>query len=134
MGQQQLLMVVIGVILVGLMIAVGLSIFADHARHINREGLGNDLLNLAARAHEYYRKPITLNGGGHSFVGLSKDAKGIAKLTRNPANDNGSYYIFTAGTSSMIEIEGVGVEIYEGAPVELRIRVFPNTDSLWTIN
>jgi hypothetical protein len=134
MGQQQLLLVVIGVILVGLMVVVGMSIFVDHAIHMNRESLGNDLLNMAARAHEYYRKPQTIGGGGRSFVGLTKDAAGLAKLTRNPVNDNGSYSIFTAGTSSMVELEGIGIELYEGSPVELRIRIFPNSDSLWTVN
>jgi hypothetical protein len=134
MGQQQLLLVVIGVILVGLMVVVGMSIFVDHAVHTNRESLGNDLLNLAARAHEYYRKPKVISGGGYSFAGITKDAAGLARLTRNPVNDNGSYSIYSAGTSSMVEIEGVGIEIYEGAPVELRIRVFPNADSLWTVN
>jgi len=107
MGQQQLLLVVIGVILVGLMVVVGMSIFVDHAIHMNRESLGNDLLNMAARAHEYYRKPQTVGGGGRSFVGLTKDAAGLAKLSRNPVNDNGSYSIFTAGTSSMVELEGI---------------------------
>jgi Tfp pilus assembly protein PilE len=134
MGQQQLLLIVIGVVIVGIMIAVGMTLFSDQATSSNRDALGNDLLNIAARAHEYYRKPQTIGGGGRSFVGLSNDAAGIRRLISTTVNPNGSYAIITAGTSSMVEIEGVGHEEFDGSLVRVRVRVFPNSDSVYTVN
>jgi hypothetical protein len=134
MGQQQLLLIGVGVVIVGIMIAVGISMFADQATSANRDALGDDLINIASRAHEYYRRPRSLSGGEHSFAGLTSDYQGLRKLVTYTSTPNGSFAIVTAGTASMVEIEGVGHEEYAGAPVRLRVRVFPNSDSLWTVN
>ena len=56
MGQQQLLLIVLGVIIVGIAIAVGISMFKSNAQSSNRDQVINDLNNLAAKAQQYYRK------------------------------------------------------------------------------
>ena len=110
MGQQQLLLIILGVIIVGIAVAVGITMFQDNAVDQNRSAIIADLTTLAAKAQQYYSKPTTLSGGGTSFVGLTADATGIGFLA-SPAftdNANGTYTIKTAGTATTLVIRGVG--------------------------
>ena len=140
MGQQQLLLIGHCVIVVGIAVAVGITMFSDSATNANRDALTNDLVNLASRAQQYYRRPTSLGGGGNSFVGLSADAAGLAKLTNNASNGNGVYSISAAGagtgTASTVEIEGLGNETGSNgtAPVKVHVKVFPSSDSVWVLN
>jgi Tfp pilus assembly protein PilE len=109
MGQQQLLLIILGVIVVGIAVAVGITMFTDNAVNANRDAVTNDLVNLAARAQQFYRRPTALGGGGNSFVGLT-GTTGLAKLTNRASNANGVYTIQTAGTATGVVIRGVGTE------------------------
>ena len=114
MGQQQLLLIILGVIVVGIAVAVGITMFTDNAVNANRDAVTNDLVNLAARAQQFYRRPTALGGGGNSFVGLTADAAGLTKLTNRSSNANGSYSITTAGSSTGVVVQGVGTEHSDG--------------------
>ncbi len=113
MGQQQLLLIILGVIVVGIAVAVGITMFKDNAVSSNRDAVTNDLVNLAARAQQYYRRPTALGGGQGTFAGLTADATGLKKLTSMPngTNANGTYTISTAGTSTQVVLRGLGVEM-----------------------
>ena len=80
MGQQQLLLIILGVIIVGIAVAVGITMFQDNAVDQNRSAVIADLTTLSAKAQQYYAKPTTLGGGGNSFVGLTADAAALALL------------------------------------------------------
>ena len=123
MGQQQLLLIILGVIVVGIAVAVGIQMFSDNAISANRDAVSNDLVNLAARAQQFYRRPTALGGGGNSFVGLTADAAGLAKLTNmgTAGNSNGAYSITTAGTVDAVTIQGVGKEMIGGNYVTMQI-------------
>ncbi len=112
MGQQQLLLIILGVIVVGIAVAVGITMFSDNAVNANRDAVSNDLVNLAARAQQFYRRPTALGGGGNSFVGLTADAAGLSKLTNMAGgqNANGTYSVTTAGTANQVVVQGVGTE------------------------
>lgn len=114
MGQQQLLLIILGVIVVGIAVAVGITMFTDNAISANRDAVTNDLVNLAARAQQFYRRPTALGGGGNSFVGLTADAAGLRKLTNREQNANGTYSITTAGTATGVVLQGVGTEVVDG--------------------
>jgi flagellar basal body-associated protein FliL len=58
-GQQQLLIILLGSILVMIAVAVAITIFTDSAAQLNRDAVAHDLLNLAARAQQYYRRPAS---------------------------------------------------------------------------
>ena len=77
MGQQQLLLIILGVIIVGIAVAVGITMFQDNAVDQNRSAVIADLTTLAAKGQQYYAKPTTLGGGGNSFAGLTADAPGL---------------------------------------------------------
>ncbi len=138
MGQQQLLLIILGVIVVGIAVAVGITMFSDNAVSANRDAVSNDLVNLAARAQQFYRRPAALGGGGNSFVGLTADATGLAKLTNMPGgkNANGTYSVQSVGTANQVVLEGVGTENVSGGNyVTMRIiaRDQGRTDSLYQV-
>jgi len=110
MGQQQLLLIILGVIIVGIAVAVGITMFQDNAVDQNRSAVISDLTTLAAKGQQYYAKPITLGGGGNSFVGLTADATGLGLLasTAFTNNANGTYTIKTAGNGASVVLHGVG--------------------------
>ena len=112
MGQQQLLLIVLGVIIVGIAVVVGINIFSASSSNANRDAVISDLTNLAAMAQQYFRKPVAMGGGGNSFVGFTTD-KIPTKLL---ANQNGKYSISTAGTATSIAFTAVGKEVgYDGS-------------------
>ena len=61
MGQQQLLLIVLGVIIVGIAVVVGINVFTASASQANRDAVVADLTNLASMAQAYYRKPVALS-------------------------------------------------------------------------
>ena len=125
MGQQQLLLIILGVIVVGIAVAVGITMFTDNAVNANRDAVTNDLVNLAARAQQFYRRPTALGGGGNSFVGLSADGAGLRKLTNRGTNANGTYSVKTAGSATSVVLEGFGTEYADGTnKVQMEMHVF----------
>ena len=138
MGQQQLLLIILGVIVVGIAVAGGITMFSDSAISANRDALTNDLVNLASRAQQYYRRPVALGGGGNTFSGLTADATGLAKLTNKPSNGNGTYTISTAaggtGTAATLTLTGIGNELNNGTAVQVQCKVWQDRDSVWTVN
>jgi hypothetical protein len=71
MGQQQLLLIGLGIILVGVAIIVGISLFNASSLQSNRDALITDMAAIASMAQEYYRKPKALAGGGYRFTGFT---------------------------------------------------------------
>lgn len=69
MGQQQLLLIVLGVIIVGIAVVVGINVFTASSVQANKDGLTADVVNLGSMAQQYYRKPAALGGGGNTFTG-----------------------------------------------------------------
>lgn len=121
MGSQQLLLIILGTIVVGIAVLVGISLFNDHASATNRDAIANDLVHAASVAQMWRKKPVTQGGGGGSFVGLD-----LRLVFRDMRNANGTYAVFGSATDSLIIIEGVGtLPGYDGEqPVKVSIRVF----------
>jgi Tfp pilus assembly protein PilE len=71
MGQQQLLLIVLGVIIVGIAIVVGINLFTAGAEEANKDGITADLVNLASMAQQHYRKPAAMGGGDNTFTGFT---------------------------------------------------------------
>ncbi len=84
MGQQQLLIIILGIIIVGIALAVGISLFSASAIQANKDAIINDLNNLAANAYQYSVRPSSM-GGGNGMYNRYK----IPTLLRS--NENASY-------------------------------------------
>ncbi|NOY59723.1 MAG: hypothetical protein GXO75_12465 [Calditrichaeota bacterium] len=132
MGQQQLLLIVLSVIIVGIAVVVGIQMFSASSASSNLEAVTGDLLNLASRAQQFYVKPSGLGGGGNSFSGLTANSAGIAKLTPKASNDNGTYTISTAGNGTSVTLQGLGTQDGDGDGTNCTVRITVFSDSLAT--
>ena len=123
MGQQQLLLIVLGVIVVGIAVVVGINLFNANATSANRDGVISDLNNLSAMAQQYYKKPTSMGGGGNAFTGW-------VIPTGLDSTANGTYAETVSGSS--VSIVGTGTETgTDGSnPVKATATVTANTISV----
>ncbi|MCL4550563.1 MAG: hypothetical protein M1495_18585 [Bacteroidetes bacterium] len=121
MGQQQLLLIVLGVIIVGIAVVVGINVFTASSTSSNRDAVISDLTNLASMAQTYYRKPTALGGGNNTFTGWTVPAQ-------LDTTGNGTYALTTAGAQSIV-ITGTGNQTGNdgSAMVKVEMTVGPNT-------
>jgi len=103
MGQQQLLLLILGVVIVGIAVAVGIQLFRTNATQSNRDALVNDMGVVSAQAQAFWRKPTAMGGGGRAFTGFQNTIP-AAGLT----NNNGTVKVQVA--AQQITITGTGVE------------------------
>ena len=103
MGQQQLLLIILGVIIVGIAIAVGLSMFTAQSVNANRDAIISDITNMAANAYQYRIRPVSMGGGGGSYTGYSLP---VALAS----NENGSYTVTVA--ANLVTFTGTSAQGY----------------------
>jgi len=135
MGQQQLLLIILGVIIVGIAVAVGITMFQSNAVSSNRDAVISDMNMLASRCQAYYRKPVSMGGGGGTFTPAAP-APTLNSLfsPADLANDNGHYTVTPAAQS--VTVVGMGKEVAgPGATdtVQVTMTVGPTTINV-TIN
>lgn len=75
MGQQQLLLIVLGVIIVGVAIVAGIGMFNAGAEESTKDELVSQSMAIGANAQQFYKKPLAMGGGGNSFTGYVIPAK-----------------------------------------------------------
>ena len=98
MGQQQLLLVILVTIIVGIATVVAINTFSSSADSANLDAVRNDIASIAASAQGYYIKPSMLGGGGNSFASITFNNIAFAADTidaagTNAFNANGRYVI-----------------------------------------
>src|SRR5713101_4559581 len=98
MGQQQLLLLILGAIIVAIMIFVGMTMFDAHATQSNKDGVTSSLQNIAADAYQYKLRPKAYGGGNPSYVGYE-----IPKKMRG--DDNGAYQITGTSSASLVAFQ-----------------------------
>ena len=108
MGQQQLLLLVLSAIIVGVSIVIGINMFSSGAVQANQDAVVQDCIMIAARAQEWYRKPDELGGGSRSFTGGGGIT--LAKLNIDSVNANVSSPFNLTVAPQLLTIVGTGVE------------------------
>lgn len=98
MGQQQLLLVILVTIIVGIATVVAINTFSSAAEGANLDAVRQDVASIAASAQGYFIKPAMLGGGGQDFSNVTFRNLTFATDTINPtaliaANQNGTYII-----------------------------------------
>lgn len=105
MGQQQLLLIVLGAVIVGIAVVVGINMFGSSAEQANIDAVRADVLTFASSAQAYYKKPTMLGGGGNDFTNITfNDVNFPADtvLTNVTAqNANGDYEIANRQTGQL---------------------------------
>ena len=98
MGQQQLLLVILVTIIVGIATVVAINTFGAAADSANVDAVRQDVAQIAAASQGYYMKPNMLGGGGRSFenITFNQFAFPAAIISENglaAENENGIYFI-----------------------------------------
>ncbi|MBI3122980.1 MAG: hypothetical protein HYZ10_01115 [Ignavibacteriales bacterium] len=123
MGQQQLLLIVLGILIVGMAIFVGISLFKANAIESKRAIITNELVNLAAMAQQYFLKPSSLGGGSRRFTGWT--------IPVELENTAAGHYTVTVFQDSAV-IVGVGNEVVTNND-SLEVRINVNANSYRTV-
>ena len=138
MVAHQFFLILLALIALGNPVSLDIAMGPDDPVSANRDAVCSDLVRLAARAHQYYHRAPALGGGGNSFIGLTADYSGLAKLTNLPGgkNVNGTYRISCAGLGNQVILEGVGREAVAGGnyiTMHIIVREQGRPDSLYQV-
>ena len=106
MGQQQLLLIVLAIIVVGISIAVSIQLFRENAIEQKRDILIEETTSIGYMAIQYYKKPAEMGGGSQSFVGWSIPSQMVVTA-------NGNFMTSTIDPDKVI-INGTGTEVVTG--------------------
>ncbi len=114
MGTQQILLIVLSVIIVGIAAAVGIQMFQTQAENSNRTACAGDIQNFAAQVIAYYKTPTSMGGLG-------------SVATANPAADDVGLYLGW-GDATVTNANGTytitcaaGVVTITGDPIETNV-------------
>jgi hypothetical protein len=123
MGQQQLLLIILGVIVVGIAVLIAIFIFQANAVEAKRNNVLNECMNLAGMAQQYFFRPKSMGGGGNSFENWKVPQS--LKVTANGHFDATTF-------QDHAEIVGTGNEVVTGVDsVKVQTNVF--SDRIVTI-
>ena len=108
MGTQQILLVVLGVIIVGVAIAVGIQMFGDQSFTSNKSMLASDAQAFATLAIQWYKAPVS-HGGMSVNTPNESDLSGAAGFLGwelvegkpSTTNDNGSFELSLANEDNL---------------------------------
>jgi len=126
MGQQQLLLVILVTIVVGIATVLAINIFGTSAEQANEDMVRQDIASIASGAQSWYIKPAMLGGGSNTFDGLTftKFAFPCDDLVNNDldcTNINGTFKI-TATSDSMFTLSAEPIT----SPNDFTVHVYRN--------
>lgn len=120
MGQQQLLLITLGVIIIGIAVVVGINLFNEHSIDQKRELLIAECVNLASMAQKYYKTPKEFGGGGRDFTNWT-----IHNLLKQ--SENGDFDFESESEIDKVIINAKGnVNVAGEDMVEVNITIFPD--------
>ena len=113
MGTQQILLIVLSVIIVGVAIAVGITMFGNQAYNSNQQAVSGELQNYASQVVQYYKTPTAQGGAGQDSTLVN--AAGVAVFigftgaNNSITTDNGEFRV-TAAANTAVTLKGLGKE------------------------
>lgn len=108
MGQQQLLLIVLGVIVVGIAVVVGINLFNANAETSTQDSVVSQGTNLGAMAQQYYKKPTSMGGGGNSFVDF--DTKVFDNLPGSLTSSHDAAWACGTPTATEVTLTAIPVD------------------------
>lgn len=116
MGTKQILLIVLSIIIVGIAVAVGITMFNTQSVNSNRNACIADMNNFAARALEFYKTPTSLGGAGSTAGNVTIDKVGAYigvnydSLNNQLTTDNGGYTITWVEGTTLLTFTAAGTE------------------------
>jgi len=121
MGQQQFLLLVLGIVIVGLAVVVGIQAFGENQRKANADALVNDGVRIASDIQAWALKPAAFGGpataGNFSTVDFGD--LGYQATSGAYTNLNGSFSLTPAAGSVLIS--GTSVNLTPANTVSIRV-------------
>ncbi len=124
MGQQQILLIMLSVIVVGVAVAVGIVLFRSNAIEQKRNEIINELTLLASEAQLYYRKPTAMGGGNKSFVGW--------RIPEAYSETEVGYFVEASIQPEQVIITGTGNEIVTDTD-SIQVQMIVSRDSIQAV-
>lgn len=97
MGQQQLILLVLVFIIVGIATVVAIDRFSGAQNSAASDAARVDILNAISNAQKYYSTPEAMGGGGQSYDGIT-----FNDLSMDSVNTNASYSLNASGNTLII--------------------------------
>ncbi|MDX1740590.1 MAG: hypothetical protein R3178_04815 [Rhodothermales bacterium] len=130
MGQQQLILLVLGIVIVGLAVTIGIQAFAENSKRTNLDALVNDAIDVASAAQAWMLKPSVYGGGNNSCqtscdwsgatfsaLGLTSSSSGThinvnGEITIDGSSSPSQFVIVATNTSygNQVTVNVLGVE------------------------
>lgn len=110
MGQQQLLLVILVTIIVGIATVVAINIFGTAADQANRDAVRQDLMAAGVQAQAIWSRPALMNGANRNFSdGITQNSilyrlnipGNMADDSSQVVNENGTYSVAVNDTASV---------------------------------
>ena len=133
MGQQQLLLLTLAAILVGIAVLLGINMFQDNAAQANLDAVIQRCLNLGAQAQAWFKRPAAMGGGGQNFTGF--DLTDLGYAAAGDTTEDGTFTSAVVGPTS-ITITGTGKEDLDGDtnPLQVVVTVVSNGASVSSVD
>jgi hypothetical protein len=123
-GQQQILLIVLALIIVGVAIAISVQLFRANAIEAKRDILVEETTYLGTMAIQYFKKPTELGGGNQDFTGWQIPSQMI-----QTANGN---FMIAAVTADEVTITGTGSEVVTGTD-SIKVQTIVTANGIQTI-
>lgn len=138
MGQQQLLLVILVTIIVGIATVVAINIFGTAAEQANQDAVRQDLLAAAAQAQGIHARPVMMGGAGGDFTDQTTlpnenffERLGIPGVVTAGGidNENASYTINRTQGADQLTITADPT----GSPGEWTMELTQNAEGEWIV-
>lgn len=104
MGQKQLLLIALAIIVVSIAAVVGINLFSSSATESDRDQIISVLTSLGSDAQAYYKKEKTYGGGSDTYIGWK-----IPESFKR--HENRKKYIKANVKKNNVVLTGFGTEI-----------------------
>lgn len=135
MGQQQLLLVILVTIIVGIATVVAMNTFSAAAESATFDSVRIDLATIGASAQSHYIRPRMLGGGSRTFSNPPLTFQrfpfgGVINSDTEAENENAIYTISEVESQTVLIVATVK---NPGNP-EIQMRICPNNIIMGSIN
>lgn len=114
----------LGVIVIGVAIAVGINLFTANAIEQKRNEIINECTLIASNAQLYYRRPVAMGGGGKSFTGWT--------IPPSFQSTEAGYFVEASVTAQEVKITGTGNEVLTNGD-SVQVQIIVNRDDFETV-
>ncbi len=109
MGQSQILLIVLSMLLIAIASAVGITMFNSYSTTANKDSIVLEIVEIGNFAYQYRLRPTVFEGGNGKFTGVNFPAE----LINTP---NAEYVTTISDDGAEITIEG-GSKIVSNAKI-----------------